>query len=364
MGRDTTNSQTKECNRLKGFIDLSSADGSVKPCCLIKDWKSNIYTGVNTSEWSNPVKEGCWPCLDNEKNGHESMRQTAIRDGMHIALDFTCNFMCRICRPALSSKWDSVEEDWTRFDKDHYYRDPNRKQFALQQERLLNLLDLTELKEVSFVGGEPFFSRRLLPFLKRLPKTAKISFNTNASIFPQDEVLKEIEKFDDVRVDVSIDAVGELAECIRFGTKWDEVDSIIQRHISYWETYIYSTISVLNVNRMQEVWDYAGGDEYHGGRARMNPLIDPNFLRLEQIPIEVRRDWGIKELRSKGDFNNIIFSETYVKYEHDKIIDFLTTCDKHQGIYFQDVNPELYEILWTLKYQRPQEGTLPKRWQN
>ena len=356
--------QNLECNRLKGFLDLTAPDGRVTPCCLFDTsygWKSNIYTGSVESEWEdarnrlqkNWIPE-CSICEINEKNGHESMRETAIPNGMQISLDFTCNFMCRICKPSLSSKWDSVDEDWSRFDVEHFYKDERRKEFPDAQLRFLNYVDLSQLEEVRIVGGEPFLSKKLLWFLKKLPKKVTIQFNTNGSIFPSTEILKELEKFNAVKMDISIDAVGELAECIRFGTKWDEVDKNIQRHISYWETYIYSTISVMNVNRMQEVWDYAGGDEYHGGRSRMNELINPNWLRLEQIPLEQRKHWGIKELQGNGDFNNIIFSESYVKYELEKIIDFLATCDKHQKIFFQDVNPEIWELLWTLKYLKPQ----------
>ena len=338
-----------ECKRLEGYKDLSLPDGRVTPCCLYdinKGWESNIYTGVDRSEWTNPIKEGCWPCIDNEKNGHESMRQTAIKNGMHISLDFTCNFMCRICRPSLSSKWDAVDEDWTRFDKDHYYKDENRKNFAVAQERYLDIIDLSELKEIHIVGGEPFFSKRLLPFLKRLPKTSKITFNTNGSIFPNDEILNVLDKFDSVKMDISIDAIGELAECIRYGTKWKEVDLNIRRHIECWdEVFIYSTISLFNVNMMNEVYDYAGGDEYHGGISRMNPLTYPNFLRLEQIPYNYRKHWGIKELTANGDFNNIIYSNIEIEKEYSKIKDFILTCDKHQGIKFEKVNPELWEII-------------------
>lgn len=344
-----------KCNRLNGFIDLSLADGRITPCCLFDTsygWKSNIYTGDVESEWvdaRNRLDEDwipeCSICKVNEKNGHESMRKTAITHGMHISLDFTCNFMCRICRPALSSKWDSIDEDWTRFDKDHFYKEEKRKEFPEAQTRFLNYLDLSQLEEVSIVGGEPFLSKKLLLFLKKLPKKANIHFNTNGSIFPSDQILTELDRFNSVKMDISIDAIGPLAECIRFGTKWDEVDKNIQKHISHWETYIYSTISLLNINRMQEVWDYAGGDEYHGGISRMNSLFDPSFLRTEHIPLSYRKNWGIKELTGNNDFNNLIFSKEKIEPEYKKSIDFLETCDKHQGIRFKDVNPEIWEII-------------------
>ena len=344
-----------KCNRLSGFFDLCAPDGRITPCCLFDTsygWKSNIYTGDVESEWEDARNRldkdwipECSICEVNEKNGHESMRETAITHGMQISLDFTCNFMCRMCKPALSSKWESVDEDWTRFDIEHYYKDEKRKEFPDAQLRFLNYIDLSQLEEVRIVGGEPFLSKKLLWFLKKLPKKATIQFNTNGSIFPSTETLKELERFNAVKMDISIDAVGSLAECIRFGTKWDEVDKNIQKHISSWETYIYSTISLLNVNRMQEVWDYAGGDEYHGGISRMNSLFKPSFLRIEHIPLSYRKNWGIKELTGNNDFNNLIFSKEEIEPEHEKCIDFLNTCDKHQGIKFQDVNPEIWEIL-------------------
>ena len=347
-----------KCPRLDGFRDLTASDGRVTPCCVFdtsNGWKSSIYTGIDEPEWKSArdrLEEGwtqeCYICETNEKNGHESMRQSSIKDGIQISLDFTCNFMCRSCKPALSSKWDSHshDEDWTRFDSEHFYHEPKKKIHSESVDRFLNFIDLSRLKEIRIVGGEPFYSKKLLTFLQRLPKTSKICFNTNGSIFPEDKVLRELDKFDEVQMDLSIDAVGELAECIRYGTDWNEVERNIARHIEYWNrVFIFSTVSVMNVNKMNEVYDFAGGDEYHGGRSRMNPLYDPSFLKLEQIPIVHRKKWGIKELTGNGDFNNIIWSNQQVKNEHEKTRDFLMTCDKYQGWKFSKVNPEIWELL-------------------
>ncbi len=96
---------------------------------------------------------------------------------------------------------------------------------------------------------------------------------------------------------------------------------------------------------MNEVYDFANGDQYHGGRSMMNELINPSFLRLEQIPLSYRKKWGIYELKGLNDFNNIIYSKDEIQLEHQKAVDFLNTCDKHQGIKFKDVNPEIWEII-------------------
>ena len=96
---------------------------------------------------------------------------------------------------------------------------------------------------------------------------------------------------------------------------------------------------------MNEVYDFAGGDEYHGGRSRMNALTYPNFLRLEQIALSDRKEWGINDLKKLGDFNNIIFSEVEIKKAHSKLVAFLNTCDKHQKIFFKNVNPQIWKLI-------------------
>ena len=121
-----------------------------------------------------------------------------------------------------------MDENWTRFDKDHYYKDENRKLFFDAQNRYLNYVDLSELQEINIVGGEPFYSKKLKHFLKRLPKTSKISLNTNGSIFPDNQILKLLETFSSVQIDISIDAIGPLAECIRYGTIWKDVEKNIE----------------------------------------------------------------------------------------------------------------------------------------
>ena len=73
----------------------------------------------------------CHICENQEKLGFESMRQewnnrsstSEKLEGIELALDYTCNFMCRICTPALSTSWRKYDEDWERFDG-HFWQ-PN-----------------------------------------------------------------------------------------------------------------------------------------------------------------------------------------------------------------------------------------------
>ena len=52
---------------------------------------------------------------------------------------------------------------------------------------------------------------------------------------------------------------------------------------------------------------------------------------MNKYSLLIEKKWGIKGLRALNDFNNIIYSQSEIKFEHEKIKDFLLTCDKHQG---------------------------------
>lgn len=337
------------------YLDFYNPDGSVTPCCYFDKEKTsfgwNSYIpNIKYFEWydmKERMSEGwipeCHICENQEKLGFESMRQEWNKrssasvglEGIELALDYTCNFMCRTCTPALSTAWRKFDEDWERFDG-HFWR-PTHNYNSLN---FLKTLDLSELKTVRVVGGEPFLSNRLQEFLDILPIGCEIVFNTNGSVFPDQKIVDTLlDKFK-VKIDISIDAIGNLAECIRFGTIWEEVSKNIDRHFDTWDLVkIYTTISVLNVNRINDVYDKWKDN------CEMNNLTHPNFLRPEQIPINYRESWKIPSLKGVGDFNNLILSDLPVEYEYEKCVDFLNTCDNHQGVNFKDVNPVIWEII-------------------
>ena len=343
------------CNKMYNHLDFYNPDGSVTPCCHFDKGKTkfgwNSYIPkIKYFEWYDMrerMSEGwipeCHICENQEKLGFESMRQewnsrscSSIGiEGIELALDYTCNFMCRMCTPALSTSWRKYDEDWERFDG-HFWS-PAHNHSSLDY---LKTLNLSNLKTARVVGGEPFLSNSLQEFLDILPRGCEIVFDTNGSIFPDQKIVDILlDKFK-VQVDISIDAIGDLAECIRFGTIWEEVNKNIDKHFDTWNLVnIHTTISILNVNRINDIYDI------WNDRCVMNNLTHPNFLRPEQIPIEQRQSWKIPSLRGVGDFNNLILSDLSVEYEYKKCIDFLKTCDKHQGIKFKDVNSELWEII-------------------
>ena len=344
-----------KCNKMYNHLEFYNPDGSVTPCCHFDKGKTefgwNSYIpNLKYFEWydmKERMKDGwipeCHICENQEKLGFESMRQewnnrsstSEKLEGIELALDYTCNFMCRICTPALSTSWRKYDEDWERFDG-HFWQ-PNHNYDSID---FLKTLDLSELKTIRVVGGEPFLSKKLNEFLDILPGDHEIVFDTNGSIFPSKSTVELLKSKFKVQIDISIDAIGDLAECIRYGTIWSEVETNIEKHFETWNhVNIHTTISVLNVNRINEIYDI--WNDY----CVMNNLTHPNFLRPEQIPIEIRDQWKIPSLRGMGDFNNLILSDLEVEYEHEKCIEFLKTCDKHQQVNFKDVNNEIWNIL-------------------
>ena len=174
--------------------------------------------------------------------------------------------MCRMCTPALSTSWRKYDEDWERFDG-HFWS-PAHNHSSLDY---LKTLNLSNLKTARVVGGEPFLSNSLQEFLDILPRGCEIVFDTNGSIFPDQKIVDILlDKFK-VQVDISIDAIGDLAECIRFGTIWEEVNKNIDKHFDTWNLVnIHTTISILNVNRINDIYDI------WNDRCVMNNSTHPN----------------------------------------------------------------------------------------
>ena len=211
------------CNSLKGSVHISP-EGHIKPCCYFKNlgpnWKywqvdSNIFNinslddVVDSHEWNNFVSPNphCEYCIREEVNNIPSLRQhwnetiapdTNKLQHLELALDFTCNMMCRICGPRQSSKWNASPvlknmKDEVGAEDDAYVKIKGSKEYTKNIKRILSNSDLSDLKEVKLVGGEPLYSKNLPWFINLLKKQEhwkdiKIIIITNGSILPSKDL--------------------------------------------------------------------------------------------------------------------------------------------------------------------------------
>ena len=141
---------------------------------------SSLDDVVDSYEWNNFVSPNphCEYCIKEEMNNIRSLRQywnetiesdTNKLQHLELALDFTCNMMCRICGPRQSSKWNvsPVLNDIKELigsDSDdfvNYIKTKGSREYTENIKRVLSNSDLSHLKEVKLVGGEPLYYKSL-----------------------------------------------------------------------------------------------------------------------------------------------------------------------------------------------------------
>jgi len=365
------------CNSLKGSVHISP-EGHIKPCCYFKNlgphWKywqvdSNIYNInslddiVDSYEWNNFVSPNphCEYCIIEEASNIPSLRQywnetissdTNKLQHLELALDFTCNMMCRMCGPRQSSKWNSSpvlknmkeEVGVAEADADIYIKTKGSKEYTKNVKRILSNSDLSDLKEVKLVGGEPLYSKNLPWFINLLKKQEhwkdiKIIIITNGSILPSKDLF---EGFNCVEIDVSIDSIGNLATATRMKVPWETVDANIREMIKLYEVHIHTTVSLLNCNQMQPLINYRHNLNISPIDHTFSMLHGPKHLLLNLIPKEHRDKW----ITTHPRVNHMLEMEHQENPpESYRFLKAMEILDAESELSFRDVNPEIMEIM-------------------
>jgi len=368
------------CNRTYSHLAVTESTSNVTPCCQFHNYQkdqvaalgevSSLNEVLKSSRWdairkqieTGQAETQCSNCFSQEQQGLESSRTYYNRrvhlDGtfelqdLEIALDFTCNMICRICKPSQSSKWSqaaSLVEQLKQFDPHHYSMANGGQAYASDIQRVLGNTDFSKLKRIRFVGGEPLYSRYLVEFLERIDSHAglenvEISMNTNGSIIPSGEKATLLHKCKRLDIQISIDAIGDLANCIRPGVAWSKIEQNVPKWVQFVGSdnliQIHATISLMNMNRMQELADFATAS---GGYLTGHKLFDPAYLRMDQIAgLDSWRIIGSNEWYDQ--FNGMLGSELF-PHQLSRFVQAMNLMDAHHGIKFSDANEEIWELV-------------------
>lgn len=198
----------------------------------------------------NEYDDTCSGCKRLEDKGLQSIRShffnmygdstTEKLTYMELRASNLCNFECKMCDAKSSSLIAG-------------------KVFSISDEDFDEIKKLAEnLKVLTLTGGEPFLIKHYYSLLDHLIEKQKTDIRlriyTNASVYNQ-LFIDKILKFNSA-LDLSIDAVGEVAEQQRVGTKWNVVNSNIEKFLALplpikFHTTLTS-ISILGVDKLAE----------------------------------------------------------------------------------------------------------------
>lgn len=289
------------------FVDRHNDDNlRVAPCCqastaLVKlkdfDFHADPYLNKLRDEFAQGNKpDACHMCWKAESAGHKSRRQSAIEfyqiqekndqqvilEGLDHSVTWACNLACVMCDAKSSSTWAKEL---------HLSRDELQSIGRLLQKnnQFLDRINITNLKKLHFNGGEPLLNHDHLSLLKKLEsqdllKNVFISYNTNATIFPSDELVEFWKRTKLVKLFFSIDGIGKSFEYVRWPAKWQHTEQNMQNMKKYLPSNVMFGLNVsvgcyniFEIKDIKEWFDQNLASNREGDPSDFNWQIVENF---------------------------------------------------------------------------------------
>ena len=309
-------------------IEIRSANKlQLGACCLTRpmaadkiDFHNNEYLQSIRNTW----QQGKWPssclsCKEIEDSGGISRRQCSNQrysdNDMYntnvelVRIDYwtgdLCNLACAICGPNSSSVWK----------QELNYPTESKKTIV---NNFWTAVDTSQVKYVHFNGGEPLLSKEHVKFLHALPNKnlIHISYNTNGTVRPDQELVELWSQYKLVQIDFSIDDIGSRFEYQRYPAKWTEVVENLQWFIDQAPHNcmfgVNTTISILNNHNLNNL---------------KNWLQENFYVSRFTDPIEHRQQPAAGKLALTSPRN--------------LAIEYLDACDARRGTNWRKTFPEL-----------------------
>lgn len=288
----------------------ASADSTntlYRPCCDYTKYNPNhksVLDYTSSAElkllqdhmWGDKLPAGCSSCDRKEKQGQYSLRKDfndhdyPIDQGI-VQLEMfpgnVCNLRCFMCNADSSTSLAA--------ERKHLGWITQYKELDNADEVLSALDQLPALTVVSLIGGEFFLTKKNLEILDCLIKrrvTVRIVTNATIILPAHIEKLKQIHH---LQIQISIDAVGDAYEFMRYPASWNEVNGNIHQlknQLPNAEFNFNFVVQPLNIAHMIPAIDYANRLIVP---IRLTSLIDPEWL-----------GWKILEQQEKLDLVELL----------------------------------------------------------
>jgi hypothetical protein len=215
----------------------------------------------------------CWTSYRQEFNTKYEKKyiDDPILKTLEISVSNKCNFKCIDCGPRFSNQ----------FGKTIINNLPNYDNF-------------NELDHLKILGGELFLDKRNFELFRKIPReNINLFIITNNSIFPNDEILNLLLDFKHIDINISIDGIQEIAEFVRFGTKWSKFEknwnkwfnwqSKIGKHQVFIEPHF--VMHTLNAPFYQDTLDWSNVEIEKWSWDFLN---EPAWLNIKYLPEHIK----------------------------------------------------------------------------
>ena len=189
----------------------------------------------------------------------------------------TCNFACVYCGPAWSSKWE--HELGQTISKPSKERKQALKSYIFD--------NAANLENVYLAGGEPLLMTENEEFLERLLSVnpdVELRINTNLSKTGT-KVFDLIMRFKNVHWTVSVEAMSDRFEYIRWGGSWSDFNDNLNQISNTDHKISFNMLwFLLNGSHIFDTIDHLIGRGFQENSFVLGPVLGPRHLDIRNLP--------------------------------------------------------------------------------
>jgi sulfatase maturation enzyme AslB (radical SAM superfamily) len=340
-------------NGYRIYID-NNQNITYMPCCY---WQgpARPFTNLiqdrkflnNSTPWAH---NECNKCRNEEKYKENNYRVAGNKimsndlpstkvGWLDIQADTTCNGGCLICGPWNSSYWQNELSKYNEFKLI-----PATNSLRQSVDKIFSEIDVSELRQLQFLGGEPFLSAADTYAFDYItcPEICQLKYTTNGSIYPKSERIANWSQFKSVLINFSIDGVGDRFDYLRYPLKWNTVHKNVLRFINEAPDnlvfHINHSVTPLNIFYYQEFMDW----------------VDATFPKEQFKGIHVHPAYGIMSVANSSNKLRELVLDKYGKdhimakmlrenrlIDNQNFLNYINTWDSRRGTKWQTVFAEI-----------------------
>ena len=310
------------------------------------------------------LPDDCMYCKNSEKDSGTSRRVERYNsfaknnefpikiqlEKLDYNCDNICNLKCITCTGGYSSAW--LEDEV----KLGLRQTSNIKR--TNTNNLFENLDISQLNSVYFSGGEPLMTKDHINVLNGIvengvPDNISISYSSNGTFFPTQEIIELWKKFKKVQINFSIDAVGAVFEYIRYPANWKSVEQNLLEYkkleIPNFEVGILATIGVHNILYYDELYNWCINNNYN---ISVHNVVGQTGLSTLNFPLEHKKYLlnYLNNLPESGSKNYLLLLADSITSPMFAWVDYLNNIDSIRNNDWKIELKKLYE-LDPLKFQ-------------
>ena len=229
---------------------------------------------------------------------------------LHIDLGNFCNLACKMCNARASSTIASQHVKWGIKEDKKYLGTDWTKNDQVWTNFKLQLLEIPNLTNIHFMGGETLLTDRLEDLVDTMIEHQRFdlcfSFVTNGTVY-KPELINKLKQFRRVGIEISIESVEKNNSYVRQGTDTAQVLKNIELYQKFCDNSSI-TVALRPAPSLLTVGNFIGLLEFALDKklvVKSNLCYNPRFLNIEILPKEVKELYLKKYTEFIDKFDNL-----------------------------------------------------------